>query len=234
MAPWAEGLGFELQIGPDHGHTIIRIIRSPHSCLGTIVDVRSTRVGHLKKDDHALEFAFRFIRFTDEVGFVVAARPDIHVVGEGVRFPIVGPVAIYDHGGHAIRIVRIEKILQQRNFLLGELFAPLFDEADKIADGKSAIDQPTFDGHGKSVVVHHPVKLPLPHKVRGFDPDFRSGVGLGLDRVDQIVPLGPETGTDFVRNVETPTIHSVRGISVPIGIHPAAGDGEEVSFDLWM
>ena len=105
LAPRAEGLGFKLQIGPDHRHAIIRIIGSPHSCFGTIVDVGSARVGHLKKDDHALEFPFRFIRFANEVGLVVASRPDIRVIGERIRFPVVGTVAIYDHGGHAIRIV---------------------------------------------------------------------------------------------------------------------------------
>ena len=52
--------------------------------------------------------------------------------------------------------------------------------------------------------------------------------------MDKIVPLGPETSADFICDVETPTIHSVGGITVPIGIHPAASDREEVSFYLRM
>ena len=52
--------------------------------------------------------------------------------------------------------------------------------------------------------------------------------------MDKIVPLGPETGADFVRDVESPTVDTVGGISVPVGIHPAASNGKEVIFYLRM
>ena len=74
-----------------------------------------------------MEFAFLFIGFADEVGLVAAARPDFCVVGEGFRFGVVGSVAIDDHGGHTIRIVGIEKILELESFVPVELVAALFD-----------------------------------------------------------------------------------------------------------
>ena len=52
--------------------------------------------------------------------------------------------------------------------------------------------------------------------------------------MNEIIPLGPETGTDLVGDIEPPSVHTIGGISVSIGIHPAAGDGEEVGFDLGM
>src|SRR5690348_8914736 len=51
-----------LQIRPNHWHSVVWIIASPHSGLVSIIDHGRADVGHLEENDKTLNVAFALVR----------------------------------------------------------------------------------------------------------------------------------------------------------------------------
>ena len=100
--------------------------------------------------------------------------------------------------------------------------------------GQIPVNQETFGGKGKSVIVHRGTETTVPQIIAGFIPNFRNGKSLRIEFANFGVPVLPELVGDFIGNVQPPAVDAVAGITIAVGIHPPQRRLEHVSFGFGM
>ena len=224
----AEGFVVVGDVVPEHGLAVARIVGAPHADLGAIVDHGCAGAGHLP-DDRQLQGGFGRGSGAggDQLRGVGHAGPVEVWLPVGER----GAVTL-KHGQDAAGVVGVEQILQdvdgaRRMAVMQDVDAALeFGGIDGVGVGGKE-----GDGGIGPLVVHDGGKLVGLKPWLGGADNFGSGVGFGIDVADEGVPLAPEGVGQAVGHIEPPAINTFAGAALAGGIHPAAGDVEEVLLD---
>ena len=124
----------------------------------------------------------------------------------------------------------VKQVHHPGKLLLGIFSPAILHRADKLAHREGAIDQASFDGNGKGVIIHGGVEFRALKITGSLSPDLGGGIGVGVDGFHQLIPLLPKTVPDLFGHIQSPAVDPVGRVAVAVGIHPAAGDGKNICF----
>ena len=123
----------------------------------------------------------------------------------------------------------VDEVLQRVGHFRGVDLAVGLESPGRLAGGDLVVAVPDpLERDLRERIVHDRVEGPAIEPFGLRLPDLADDVGVGVDRADEFAPLDPERHRDLLGDVQPPAVDPVRGIAVPIGVHPSTGDGEDV------